>query len=133
MNALMTALLPEGAERRFIIWSFKQHAWWKPQGRGYTVNTLLAGLFTEAEAEVITRGARHVLSDTLDATVLRGHDECAYALADLLAGRIWQYTGGSLQSLFEEAFEKLAADRDHLRTELDTIAQLLPDALRPRG
>ena len=47
------------AEKRdHLIWSNEHHAWWRPEGRGYTSNVLQAGLYTEAEAKAREASSR---------------------------------------------------------------------------
>ncbi len=38
------------ADLRFLLWSNKYQAWWKPGAWGYTENRAEAGRFTEEEA-----------------------------------------------------------------------------------
>jgi hypothetical protein len=37
-------------EIKFLLWSNKHSAWWRPDSRGYTENRDEAGRYTEAEA-----------------------------------------------------------------------------------
>lgn len=49
------------SERNWVVWSFEHDAWWAANGCGYVQALLLAGLYTEAEAKEIERGANHPL------------------------------------------------------------------------
>lgn len=42
---------------KYHIWSFEHNAWWRAARRGYTINLTEAGIYEEAEALEICKGA----------------------------------------------------------------------------
>lgn len=115
-SALARALIEQAGDRQFLVWSYQHHAWWGPANQGYHIDMLNAGLYTADEARRIIRPP-HIRGDPL-----HGHSERAYALADVLAGRIWERKPGCVQDVATRAFEQLHADNTGMRADLDTIA-----------
>lgn len=60
----------------YRIWSIEHRGWWKPGRQGYTPRASAAGLYTQAEAEEICRGANtHELDEVMVPAFCPVHDK----------------------------------------------------------
>jgi hypothetical protein len=46
-------IIPPSPEVKYLIWSNRREAWWRPESKGYTRDPAEAGRYTEADALTI--------------------------------------------------------------------------------